>query len=245
MPRRIHYRQRFLQIIAAFLEGAPSSIEHALHALNTLPRPGDYSLESLVWSPFMAMLNDSVFYESPEFLHELQSQLLGTSRIIDRTYLNYDFRPEMTADENEWYLHLQSLLEFLSGFGSGNQSEAIEEAVESVEESYGRRKAAIAAVMSRLPQPERISDESIYQFVLREVTAILTNIDVRLTVLRTGYLAPGGCYSDLSAYRHPRTAPDASTSLTWAKTALQAIAGSGWVLMSWQFRSDVLLFSLH
>jgi hypothetical protein len=241
MSRRVNYRKRLARVIAVFLEGTPSSIKRAIHLLNGLPRPTEYALEGLIWSPFFAMLGDSAFFEDPMLLRQLQSQLEGTSDIIERLYINRDFRPEMTGDENEWYLHLQSLLEFLGGIGSTDDSKV----AKGAEDAYIRRKADIAAIVSRLPQPERLGDELIYQFVLREVTAILTNMDVRLTVLRTGYLVPDGFYSELSAYRHPRTAPDASTSLAWSKTALRAIAGSGWLLMSWQFRGDALVLSLH
>ena len=89
---------------------------------------------------------------------------------------------------------------------------------------------------------ERWGEETIYHLVLREVTEIVTHIDLELSLQHFGYLIPGTPYSTFS---EESNYPNITETLNWAQKAMDAITGKVWLLVTWQITSDQVRFSLH
>jgi hypothetical protein len=242
MSSQIDYRKRFLHIVETFLEGTPSSIGHGLRALERMPRPDTSSLNGLMWGPYFSMLSDCEYHQSREFLRQLQGELSGASRSAQRTYLNYDFRPEMTTEEHDWYLAVESLLVFVREM-AGAPEKVMPSSPEALTAAYQRRTTEINEIMERQPTAALIGDERIPSFVLHQVSTVITNLDI-LTSKHRGFLIPDGIYSSFVAYPNNRFAPNASACLDWAERAMQAISGRGWLLIMWQVRGACPVFSL-
>lgn len=280
MPRKIIYRKQLLQAVEAFLDKTPSSLAQAHHIIQhysaaICSESRKLTLDQVIWGGFIRALTDSVCYESEEFLQETREILLGHSSQATRAVFKDDYCVYFTTDEAEWHAQLLSLLDFIVAIPFAkihaatvqawqNQitwpmvRETIPEAIqaEEIEEEYQRRKILINTIAARSPAPENIGDEKIYHIVLREVTALITGINVGKAAVYCGYpmldspyvgygnatvLAPG-----IRTY-----SVDMSESLQWARRALEALEGKGALIFSWSlskaptFNTDVLLISIH
>lgn len=268
MPERNSYRRQVLQAIESFLEGTPSSrvqaqhsIQHCFAELHT--EAMEDTLDRMIWRSFVAPLTDSVYYESEEYLREVREILRGQSlQNLATIGIGDDFRPSFTAEEAEWYVQLVRMVDFLTAipfaqihaatFQAWQDRETwtttrkiIPEALqaEEIEKQYQQRKALIEAIAARNPPPENMGEEKIYHFVLREITALITGMNVGGPAVYHGYPIPCVPYSGSSV--------DMSESILWSKRALEALSGNGGLLLSCRlskassFGADVLLISLH
>lgn len=116
-------------------------------------------------------------------------------------------------------------------------------------EDYQRRKTAVETLAASIPTPEQFGEETIYRLVLREVSHLITAIDIRLSAVYKGYPTPEPPYS-LQGDNFDTA--DMSEPLAWAGRALDALSGVGNIFFSWRllantasFDADLLLISLH
>lgn len=229
-----------LAAVDAFLAASPSSLNKA-HQL--VARCGKASLPftvgDIVWGYFIPHLKDSLFFEDPDFLRDLHTVLAAGSPEIHRTYLNYDFAWVLTADERAWLTTVSEMLDFLAGFPFAEDEAALHE--------YTRRAEAIAQAMRLSPPPQRLEDETIYHLILREVSVILTTVDLRHSLLYFTHLVPETPYA--SYVRLPRSGrdrtPDISADIDWARRALRSLQEQGWLLLTWQITPTHYHLSLH
>jgi hypothetical protein len=279
MPKSPHYRRRLLRAVEAFLQETPASIAQGRRIIQRCytalqAEPQEFTLDGLIWRSLAWPLTDSVYYTSREYLQEVRNILLGLpSQEREKTFIKEDLRPYLTAAEAEWYAQLCSMVDFIASLPFAQVAAAATEArqrkvpgsiivetipeaasIKAAYENYEQRKAAIEALAARVPLPEHVGEETIYRLVLREVTALVTAVDIRLSAVYYGHPSPlppysgGGSDSDMSYYG---SSPDMSEPLAWARRALRALAGEGYLFFSWQlvaapsFGADLLVVSLH
>jgi hypothetical protein len=241
MPRQLNQRRTLLAAVEAFLEDTPTSLAKAHRLVQRLQKARQWTtLDTLVWGGFISQLTDSLFYKDPDYLTRLRATLLNGSSEIHRAYLNHDCRTEFTPIKRDWYERLRRLGEFLQAAPLADASAAIED--------YQRQVSAIESLLVQTPAPQDIGQEQLYHFILREVTAALTTIDLRHALLNVGWMIPEGPYSVFPpdrAIREFDQLPDASEQIAWARRALRALAGEGWLAITWQVTSKHYLVSLH
>ncbi len=237
MSESFDYRRHLLHAVRGFLRGTPTSRARARRIVAACPPTKPFTIRRMVWGSLLSALGDSLSHDDPEYLEELQRFLLGTSRLIRRGYVSYDLRSDMTPQERECYLKLQELIEFLERFPFADVDDAISE--------YDRRRAELAPMPANLQESAQEADEMIHQLVLREVAAVVLNIDMKLSMLVAKHLAPMPAWVSVHPYHRPPEYPDATNSVRWARKTLLAIAGQDWLYLSWQLTDEGLWFSLH
>jgi hypothetical protein len=273
MPEYLSYRKQVLHAVDAFLQGTPASlsqgqqiIEQCSTALGADSQR--FTLDGLIWRSFVHPLTDSVFFTSREYLLELRSALLGFPiKARNKILVKQDFRPYLTPIEAEWYAQLLSTLDFIQRLPFAQVAEAAAEArqnhapgmtiletipeampIRQAHQDYAQRKAAIEALAASIPPPKQFGEETLYRLVLREVSALVTAIDIRLSAVYKGYPSPLPPYV---VEGDKASEADISDPLAWAKRALAALAGDGTFFFSWQlvsapsFDTDLLLISFH
>ncbi|MGH2486197.1 MAG: hypothetical protein ACRDHE_09315 [Ktedonobacterales bacterium] len=62
------------------------------------------------------MLTDSIVYDERSQLLVFRTVLTAGSNIIQRAYVNYDFRPDFSPGEQTWHTHLRDALDVLERF---------------------------------------------------------------------------------------------------------------------------------
>jgi hypothetical protein len=227
MARHVNYRRRLLAAVDAFLEQTPQSRTRAhrlVRACGKSLKP--FTLNSLTWGPTVSALRDSLYFENPTYLFHVRTALREGSQSIHRVYMRRDFRADLTAEEQAWLVELWELLAFLRRFP------ALE--VQPATAEYEARSAHVVAAQGRTSTPTTLGDETLYHLLLREVTAILTGINLQQSLRRYRYLVPAAPYSRLDDTEARQVEPDVSLNITWASNALRAIRGEYQLLMMWQ-----------
>lgn len=267
------YRKHLLSAVEAFLQGTPASIaqgqqmiEQCYSALNTPSQR--FTLNGLIWRELAHPLTDSVFFTSQEYLLETRKALQGfPSKVGQKIFIKRDLRLYMTADEAEWHAQLLNLFTFVRNLPFAEVAQATAEArqqkisgynilatipeaiaIVDAHEEYQRRIAAINTLAANIPHPESLDEETIYRFILREVSDLITNVDIRASAIYQGYPTP----LEYSIEGDNVDVPDLSESLIAARQKLDALSGVGNLCFSWRlianvtsFDADLLLISLH
>jgi hypothetical protein len=258
--RKVIYRKALLEVVEAFLEGNPASVERAHRIVKrcyaALGREYEpVTLNDITWGMFIKALTDSVFYESEEFLRETREILLGRSpRNIARTIFREDYRVYFTPEEEQWYAQLVSMLDFILATPFTKIHEATYEAwknratwetirptlpeavlAEKIDEEYQQRKALIENISANRPLSEDVGDETIYHLVLREVTSILTAVRVGHAAIVLGYPVLDAPYTDYrSSHSSEFSRVDMTKRLLWTNKYLDALAGKEELFISWR-----------
>jgi hypothetical protein len=236
MKRPLNYRRQLVKAVDLFLQQTPDAQARAHRIVRRCQNARKLSsLDDIVWGRTISMLTDSIYYqENVANLPTLRDLLVGKSSTRARTYINADFRNEFTPNELLVLDMAQDLLTFLQGFPF------IE--VEAAIQTYGLRATALQAISDREGASSSWGEEMIYHLVLREVTEIVTHIDLKLSLLRLGYLAPQIPYNSIW---NERNEPNVTETLNWAQKALDAITGKAWLLVTWQIMPDQVCLSFH
>ncbi len=219
MGRPLDIRRTLLAAVDAFLDASPASLAKAHHLVVRCESACRFfTLDDVVWGGMIHALTDSVCYDHPPTLRAYRSLLAGGSREISRHYLNYDFAWVFTPEERAWLDTLHGMLDFLSGYPFPDTDAAIQ--------AYKRRVEEIQRLMLQSPPPQRLEDETIYHLILRDVSTILINIDLRYSLLRSTHLVPETPYA--SSPPQPNegrdTTPDVSG--TWTGHAARCAQSS-------------------
>jgi len=267
------YRKHLLSAVEAFLQNTPASvaqgqqaIEQCYSALNTPSQR--FTLNGLIWRELTHPLTDSVYFTSQEYLLEVRKALQGfPSKVRQQIFIKQDLRPYMTADEAEWYAQLLDLFNFVQNLPFAEVAKATAEArqqnisgltilatfpetiaIRDAHEEYQRRIATFETLVTSIPHPDQPGEETIYRFILREVSDLVTNLDIRASAIYQGYPTP--LYYSLEGDN--ADPPDLSEPLTAARRRLDSLSGVGNLYFSWQlitnvtsFDADLLLISLH
>jgi hypothetical protein len=240
LTRLLNVRRTWLAAVDAYLEASPNSLTKARRFVARCDQAcPSFTLGNIVWGSFIHELGDSLFYEDPAFLGDLRTVLSAGSQEIYRTYLNYDFAWVLTPHERAWLETLSEMLEFLERYPFADTDAPLQE--------YARRVDAITPMMRLSPPPQRREDETIYHLILREVSAILTAVDLRYSLLRSTHLTPGSPYASYPP--QPRSGrkqmPDISADLDWTRRALLSLQEQAWLLVTWQVTPTHYHLSLH
>ena len=240
MARPLNFRRTVRAAVEAFIEGPPDSLvkAHRLVARCYAARRVG-TLDEVVWGGIIMALTDAEVYTHLPTLREYRSLLSAGSPEIYRTYLNHDFGAAFTPEERAWLNKLHHLLGFLSGFPFPDRDAALRE--------YERQVEEIKQSMLQSPPPERLGDEMIYHLILREVSTILINVDLRYSLVCSTHLVPRVPYSSFPPQPDKRrdNTPDIAADLDWARRALRSIVEQGWLLVTWQVTPDHYHLSLH
>jgi hypothetical protein len=240
LARPLNIRRTLLAAVNDFIEASPASLAkaHRLVARCYVERRVA-TLDEVVWGGIIMALTDSEFYARLSTLREYRSLLAAGSHEIYRTYLNFDFSPDFTAVERAWLGKLNDMLDFLGGFPFPDRDAALQE--------YERRVEEIKQSMLQSPPPKRLEDEKIYHLILREVSTILINVDLRYSLLRSTHLVPRVPHSSFPPQPDEGRddTPDISGDLDWARRALRSIVEQGWILLTWQVTPEHYHLSLH
>ena len=273
MPEYLSYRKQVLHAVDAFLQGTPASLSQGRQIIEEcyIPLGADFhrfTLDGLIWRSVLHPLTDSIFFTSQEYLRELRSVLFGfPAKARNTIFIKQDFRPYLTPTEAEWYAQLLSTLDFIQSLPFAQVTEATAEArrndlsgplilatvpeampIQKAYEDYERRKSATEALAASMPSPKQVGEETIYRFVLREVSELVTDVDIRLSAVYNGYPSPLPPYA---VEGDNASDTDMSELLAWAKRALGALAGDGNLVLSWQlvsapsFDADLLFLSFR
>lgn len=244
MPESFDYRRHLSLAVRGFLVGTPAASARAKRIIAACPRTKPFTVNAMVWGSIPSALNDTVMHEDRAYLKALQRFLAGKSAIINRGYFSYDLRAAMTPPELACYTQLLEILTFLEGFPFADEERALAE--------YDRRCAEVAPMLATLS--EQVSglgqsgEETVYHLVLREVAVVALSINMRLSLHVAKHLTPAyepvGAVG-IHAFHRPPNLVDATSSVAWARKALQAIAGKEWLYLSWQLNEQGLQFSLH
>jgi hypothetical protein len=239
MTRRIDYRRRLLRAVDLFLEQTPEATVRAERAVRRcLKTLSAHPLDELMWWGIAVPLSDTVYTRDVEYLADLQRQLASGRIAAERIYLDMDLRDELTEVHARWYEGLQALAAFVGRFPRLD--------VESAVPEYRRLVKAVRSVEAEMPEvPE--GDETLTYLILAEVSLILTEIHVDLSLRLYHYLAPTGSYGHLQLRRddEPPRAPDASDTVVWAQRALDAIAGRARLLIVKEMWGPLIRLSFH
>ena len=245
LTRQLNIRRTLLAAVDHFLEGSPGSLTKAHRLVARCYAARQFvTLDEIVWGGVIMALTDAEYYSHVPRLQQYRTLLSEGSAEIHRAYLNFNFGSDFTPEERAWLNRLHDLLDFLGGFpfpaADLDQTVALEE--------YERRVEEINQVMLQSPPPPRLEDEMIYHLILREVSTILVNIDLRYALLRrTTHLVPRGSYSSFPP--QPKLGrddtPDISADLNWARRALRSMVEQGWLLLTWQVTPTHYHLSLH
>lgn len=210
MTRPLNLRRALLAAVDAFLEASPPSLAKAHRLVARCYAARRFvSLNEIVWGGIIVALTDFEHYENVHHLREYRNLLAAGSSEIHRAYLNHDCSADFTAEERIWHEQLAELLDFLQDFPFPD--------AEAATKSYEQRVVRIGQSVLLSPPPSQLGEEMIYHLILRDVSAVLTTLDLRLSLL-LGRLVPA---APLTAFP-PQTndwrerMPDASGSLDWA-----------------------------
>ncbi len=179
-----------------------------------------------------------------------------------------NYQSYFTADEAKWYAQLLEMVKFLVDLPFMEIHKAAQQALQTnvswksmrttileviqadqMEAEYQRKKSFIEMYKDKNQAQENVGDQKIYCLVLREVTDVLTNIQVGKAATYLGYptfQAPYSLYGQLSSHQL-----DVTEELAWAQRSLEALAGKQPFFISWNLRkaptfdTDVLLISFH
>ncbi len=244
MPRPFNYRRALLAAVEAFLQRTPESLEKAHRQVRRLRKAREFTtLDTLVWAATISELTDSIFYEEDSYLTELRATLLNGSPEIHRGYFNRDYREDgFTPLQNDWYERLRHLGDFLASFPFADID------AEAAITDYEQQVSAIERLTIQTPAPQHIGQEPLQHFILREVTAALTTIDLRHSLLNVGWLIPNAPYKVFPpawARRDFDRLPNLKEEVAWANRMLLALAGEGWCTVTWQVLPAQYLVSLH
>jgi hypothetical protein len=242
MPRPFNYRRALLAAANAFLERTPASQEKAHRLVKRLQKARQSgTLDSLVWGRSISELSDSIFYEDDGYLLELCASLRDGPPEIHPGYFKHNYREDedVTDIERAWYDHLRHLADFLADFPFAAAETAIRE--------YEQQVSAIEQIALQTPAPQHIGQEHLHHFILREVTAALTTVDLRHSLLNVGRLIPNVPYTGgfPQAAQLFDTLPDVQEEVAWARRTLLALAGEGWLSVTWQVLPAHYLIAIH
>jgi hypothetical protein len=240
LARPLNIRRTLLAAVDDFIEASPAALAKA-HRLvaRCYDARRSFTLDDVVWDGIIMALTDSVFYEHLPTLREYRALLAVGSPEIRRAYLNFDFSPDFTPEERAWLGKLNDLLDFLGGFPFPDRDAALQE--------YERRVEEIKQSMLQSPPPKRLGDETIYHLILREVSTILINVNLRYSLLRSTHLVPRAPYSSFPPQPDEGRddTPDISGDLDWARRALRSIVEQGWLLLTWRVTPEHYHLALH
>lgn len=240
MNRNVNYRSLLLKAVGLFLEQTPSAQARALRDVRRCLRMEiPFSLDSIVWGGAISALTDEVYNTNIPYLLALRDKLTGGSSTRARTYINYDILEEFTSSERLWYEKAHELLIFLQGFSfTDTDTMNTEEKIQT----YRHMATELRVIGDHESTVSPWGTETIYHLVLREVTEIVTHIDLELSLQQFGYFIPQTPYSTISEESNH---PNIGETLTWARKALDAIAGKAWLLVTWQITPDQVHLSFH
>lgn len=183
MSGQMDYRARLTEAIDGFLERTPSSIAHAHDIVRSCSESlASFSIKSLIWNSVIAPLTDSIWYENKANLLALKQRIRGDVHHIGRAFVRYNFFDVFTLTERDWLTKLSEMLAFLLPFPEGNVVEAI-----SV---YERLCAELQEVCGQVAPVDDLGDMTTYRLVLHEVTAIVTTIAMKVSIIRYHYPIP-------------------------------------------------------
>ena len=240
MARPLNIRHTLLVAVNDFIEGSPASLAKAHRLVARCYAVRRFvTLDEVVWGGIIMALTDSDFYTHLPTLHEYRSILSTGSSEIHRAYLNHDFHRVFMPEERAWLGQLNDMLDFLGGFPFCDRDAALQD--------YERRVEEIKQSMLLSPSPARLEDEMIHHLILREVSTILVNVDLRYSLLRSTHLVPRVPYSSFPPQPDEGRddSPDISGDLNWARRALRSIVEQGWLLLTWQVTPEHYHLSLH
>jgi hypothetical protein len=102
-------------------------------------------------------------------------------------------------------------------------------------------------VAAQSPTPERWGDENVYHLVLREVTAIATNIVIGRShpALQRRLFAESPLTMCRQLTFEGPDFPDVRESLAWARHALRSLVAESWLLILWQVTARHYTLSLQ
>lgn len=237
MAELFDYRSHLLRAVQEFLEGTETSRTVADEIVAACPPTKAFTIGDIVWGSEVSALKDTIIQSDPVYLQRLYRFLVGTSSYIRRGYVNYDLRPEMTPQELECFVKLLEMVNFLDHYPFADVDDARSE--------YEHRRDEIETTLANMSKSKLEDTEMIHHLVLHEVAAVALNIDIRLSMLVTGHLAPSPGYVSVNRYRKPPICPDATNSINWARRALLSIAGQDWLYLSWCLDEGGLHFSIR
>lgn len=199
------------------------------------------TIASIVWEPIVDQLAapNPMYRESQEYLHDLLKMLEGDSSQVYRVYLNFDFRDfqgqslMLGSDVLALYDNLAALVDYVR---------ALHDPGEDAISVYNGRRSTIVAQLHRLPRAQRLEDEKIYNLVIREVAAVVSNIFIERVVRKRTALAPQLPYVQIC--EHENMTPNLISDVIWARRALEALAGKNWLTLTWQLYVDSLQVAL-
>jgi hypothetical protein len=242
-------RRTLLATVDAFLEGTPASILHAhdlVHQCSLARRI--ISLDELIWGGTLAELTDSLYYQNTDYLAQTRQLLLEGSPQIHRAYVNCDYRADFTLVERGWYARLEDLLEHLAAIPLTDFRLGLMQATNGKCE---RLLAGIHEAEALSPPPLYPGEEMLHTRVLREATALL---DVRVLVLPRDVpevgarLVPAPEYTAYDGdVRRPSAGgyTDATCGIDAARRMLRAVAGQGYLVVTYCCVPDQYVLSLH
>jgi hypothetical protein len=243
MEEGLDYHRSLLDAVEGFLRGTDASRIEARDRIAMLPPTRPFTVGDVVWGSTVSLLGDRLIQDDLDSLQRLQRLLQGAPRALGQGYLNYELRPHMTPAERACHAQLQELVDYLLRFPFDD--------VDAASAEYGRRKAELDAALDDMESVEtakRADEELLHRLVLREVAAVALNVDIRYSMLVAGHLMPAFDY--VSVHQQARQTerpsyPDATESLQWARRALLAVEGHGWIALSWHVDQGRVNFSLR
>jgi hypothetical protein len=241
MLKQRWFRRILLATVEAFLHGTPEARKRAQRLVRRLDKARDFdTLDGLVWGGHISELSDSLFYEDLDYLKEVRATLRHGSAEIHRAYLRYDARPDCTTEEQQWYAQLWRLLAFLERLPA--------EDVAGAEQDYDQQVSDIHATMAKTPAPADPGAETLPHWLLREVTAVLTMVDVRHSLVDIGWMIPMAPYHSYVVRNKTNLfaeLPDIRQQVAWARRVLRALAGEEWTFLTWQVTPTSYSLSAH
>jgi hypothetical protein len=203
-----------------------------------------FTLDAVVWGGIVNELSDSVYYEHLPTLRAYRALLADGSPVLHRLYLNHDFGPYFTPVERAWHTSLQRALDMVIPFPV--------DAPASAAAQYARLKRKIVRLAEQAPPSVRFGDETIYHFILRQASAIVTTVSFDMPAyLDSPAFQREGLWLEGDYRMMPppgtnlrTTVPDVRENLTWARNALRSIVSEQWLLITWQVTPEGYQLSL-
>lgn len=239
MASGMNYDRLLLRAVDLFLEQTPAASARAHRIIRKCQASlKPYSVDDLRWGGVITELTDSEFTNDTPYLSKLRQQLVTGHWQIERLYLNYDLRDDLSGDEIRWYEALHTLSGFLGNFPHAD----VEAAIQQYQQMVADVRQAQFAVP---PVPE--GDETLFQLVLAEITAVLTQIQLELSLRVYHFLTPSAPLQYMLARSDdaPPIPPDAADSVAWAHKALDALAGKAQMFVTWQVRAHGIRLVFH
>ncbi|HKV85618.1 MAG TPA: hypothetical protein VJN88_13770 [Ktedonobacterales bacterium] len=228
-----------LRAVNLFQEQTPATTRRARRIVRRCQASlRSYSFDSLRWGGVVSELTDAAFTNDAHYLAGLRRRLESGHWELEKAYFKYDLTEYLSVDERRWYEALRALSSFLALFPHADIEAALHEYHRLVDD-VKQAQAALTAVDAE--------DETLFQVVLTEVTAVLTDIHLDRSLRMYQYLTPAGAFYYKLVYPDdgPPNPPDAADSVAWARKTLDALAGDAPLYVTWQMKDHTFRLVLH